>query len=129
MGIYNWGTESDKTDINSFYLKGARTLKFGDLNFGRLSVGWFWGSEDLLLDADGESDDNGVLLAWERTISEVSDKLWLCVDYQGSESGLGALAPGFSWKFADNTAVLFGYVIPNNDDLSETFTVQADIDF
>ena len=129
VGIYNWGTENDKTDINSYYVKAARTLKVDDLNFGRLSVGWFWGSSDLLLDADGNTDHNGVLLAWERTMSEISDKFWVCVDYQGSDSGLGALAPGVSWKFADNVAIVLGYVIPNNDDLSETFTVQADVDF
>ncbi len=129
VGLYNWGMKHDKTDVNSYYVKAARTLKVDDLNFGRFSVGWFWGNSDLLLDEKGDTDANGVLLAWERTISELSDKFWVCVDYQGSDSGLGALAPGVSWKFADNVAVLFGYVIPNNDDLAETFTVQADIDF
>ena len=128
VGIYNWGTSSE-TDVNSYYIEAARTLKVNDFNLGRVSFGWFWGNSDLLLDKHGNTDDNGMILAWERTMSELSDKLWLCVDYQGSDSGLGALAPGFSWKFADNVSVLFGYVIPNNSDLSETYTIQADVDF
>ena len=128
VGGYNFGTEENKTDVNIYYVKGAKTLSVGDYSLGRFSVGWFWGDDELLIDQDLEADDNGVLLAWERTLSEISDKLWICVDYQGTESGVGALAPGFSWKFADNTALLLGYVIPENDDLAETFTVQVDID-
>ncbi len=129
FGGYNFGTEHDKTNLNIFYLEGARTLKIGDLSLGRFSTGWFWGNDKLLVDNDGDADDNGVILSWERTMSEISDKLWICMDYQGSNSGMGAMAPGFSWKFADNTALLFGYVIPNNHDLAETFTVQVDVDF
>ena len=129
VGGYYFGTKQDKTDQNVYYVKGAKTVTFNDFTLGRFSVGWFWGNEDLLLDENSESDADGVLLTWERTMSEISDKLWLCVDYQGSKSGNGALAPGFSWKFADNVSVLFGYVIPNNNDLAETFTVQLDVDF
>lgn len=129
VGGYNFGTEHDKTDINAYYIKTAKTLAVDDFSLGRISFGWFWGSSDLLLGQDGASDDNGMMLAWERTLSELSEKLWICVDYQGSDSGMGALAPGFAWKFADNTSLLLGYVIPNNSGLAETFTVQVDIDF
>ena len=129
FGGYYFGTKHDQTDQNVYYVKGAKTLTVSDFTAGRLSVGWFWGKDELLLDENGEPDSDGVLLTWERTMPEISDKLWLCVDYQGSNSGNGALAPGFAWKFADNVSVLFGYVIPNNDNLAENFTVQLDIDF
>ena len=65
-------------------------------------------------------------------MSEISDKLWLSVDYMGGESSFGALAYGFSWKFAPNTSVIFAYVDQNNDDIAaveDSFTVQVDIDF
>lgn len=129
LGGFYFGTDRDKTDQDIYYLKGAKTVSLGDFPLGRLSVGWFWGNQDLLLDDEGNSDANGLLLAWERTLSEVSDNLTLCVDYQGSESGAGALAPGISYKLADNVSMIFGYVIPNNPDLAETFTVQVDVDF
>lgn len=128
VGGYNFGTESNKTTQNIFYFKAGETLSIGDLSLGRFSAGWFWGNGDVLVDSEGDSEANGVMLTWERTLSELSNKLWVCLDYQGSESGAGALAPGLSWKFADNTSVIFGYVIPNNSDLSQTFTVQVDID-
>ncbi len=129
FGGYYFGTENNKTNQNVIYVKGAETLTLGDFNVGRFSVGWFWGNEDVLLDQNGDSDADGVMLTWERTMSEISDKLWLCVDYQGSDSGLGSLSPGVAWKFADNVSMILGYDIPNNEDLAETFTVQVDVDF
>jgi hypothetical protein len=62
-------------------------------------------------------------------MTEISDKLWVAVDYQGSRSSYGALNLGFSWKFADNTSAIFGYDIYNDRDLANTYTVQVDIDF
>ncbi len=129
LGGFYFGTKNNKTDQDIYYLKTAKTVSFDDFTLGRFSVGWFWGNQDLLVDESLNSDATGVLLAWERTMSEISDKLWFCVDYQGSESGAGALAPGFAWKFAENVSIIFGYVIPNNDQLAETYTMQVDIDF
>lgn len=129
IGGYNFGTKHNKTNFNIYYVEAAKTAALQDFTVGRFSVGWFWGNPELLVDESSNSDATGVILAWERTMTEISDKLWLCMDYQGSNSSVGALAPGFSWKFTDNVSVLFGYVIPNNNDLAETFTVQLDVDF
>lgn len=129
VGAFGLGTEKNKTDNNILYIKTAKTFLINNFNLGRTSVGYFWGNDKLLLDKDGRKDSHGILVAWERVMKEFSDKLWICVDYQGTESGFGALAPGFSWKFADNVSLLFGYVIPNNSRLANTFTVQCDIDF
>ncbi len=129
FGGYYFGTESDKTDVNIYYLKAGETVTLGDFALGRFSGGWFWGNDDLLLDADGGSDDNGVLLTWERTISEISEKLGVGLDYQGTDSGVGALVPWAWWKFTDTVVFNAGWVIPNNDDLVEQFVVEVDIDF
>lgn len=128
VGIYDLGTKKGKTDNNVFYGKVAKTLVLGGLNLGRFSVGGFTGNDKLLLH-DGEEDAQGVLVAWERVMSEITDKLWVCVEYQGSESAYGALNLGFSWKFADNVSAIFGYQIYNDADLANTYTVQVDIDF
>ena len=54
---------------------------------GRLSAGYFAGNKKVLVDENGNSDEKGVLLSWDRTMTEISDKLWLAVDYQGSKIG------------------------------------------
>lgn len=115
------------TDYNVYYAKAAETIG----NFGRLSAGYYIGNKKLLVDENGKEDEKGVLLAWERTMSEISDKLWLSVDYMGGESNFGALAYGFAWKFAPNTSVIFAFVDQNNDEIlpGDTFTMQVDIDF
>jgi hypothetical protein len=129
FGIYDLGTESDKTDYNILYGKAAKTLKVGDINLGRFSLGYFWGNGKLLLDKNGERDNNGVLCAWERTMTEISDKLWVCAEYQGTYSSYGAFNLGFSWNFTKDVAVLCGYQFYNNRDLADTATIQLDINF
>jgi hypothetical protein len=70
-------------------------------------------------------------------MTEISDKLWLAVDYQGGMNYLGALSFGFSWSFSKNISVIFGYDIYNNKKAlynsvntnAQTFTTQLDINF
>jgi len=128
-GIYDWGTEKDKTDYNVLYVKVAKTFTVEKFSLGRFSVGYFNGNDKLLLDGDGEKDNEGILAAWERSLPEISDKLWVCVEYQGSESSYGCMNYGFSYKFSDNVSVLAGMQVYNNRDLADTFTVQVDVDF
>lgn len=116
------------TDYNILYAKAAKTIGPA----GRFSVGYYKGNEKLLVDENGKSDESGILLCWERTMSEISDNLGLAIDYMGGDSSYGALSYGLSWKFAPNASVIFAYVDQNNDKLSaveDWFTVQVDIDF
>jgi hypothetical protein len=73
-------------------------------------------------------DNYGLLAAWERTCPEISERLWVCVEYMGGGSAYGTLNFGTSWKCAANVFLLVGYDRYNNDDLVETATVQIDID-
>ncbi len=127
VGGYSFGTKSDATDYNIVYAKVAKTIG----KFGRFSAGYYTGNDELLVDENGNPDESGVMLAWERTMSEISDNLWVAVDYMGGESSFGVLSYGIAWKFAPNTSVIFGYVDQNNDKVApgDTFTVQVDIDF
>lgn len=124
IGGYDFGTKRDVTDNNIMYALIAKTFFIG-----RFSAGYFTGNDKLLLDSNGNKDNNGILLSWDRTMSEISDKLWFAVDYQGTKSGYGALSAGFSWKFSSNVSVIFGYDIYNNSNLKPTATIQVDIDF
>ena len=60
-------------------------------------------------------------------MSEISDKLWLAVDYQGGNNSFGAISAGAAWYFAPNVSVILGYdhYTLNVDD---TITIQLDID-
>ncbi|MBI5208181.1 MAG: hypothetical protein HY934_10410 [Candidatus Firestonebacteria bacterium] len=127
-GIFDIGTKKDLTDADVYYGKLAKTFEVNKISLGRFSLGYFSGNEKILT-SNGDKDNTGALICLERTITEISDKLWIAVDYQGSKSAYGALNYGFSWKFSDNTSVIFAYDDYNNDDFANTFTVQTDIDF
>ena len=132
-GIFDVGTKAYSTDthigtnFDVLYAKVAKTV--GPV--GRYSVGYFSGNKDLLLNEKGAKVNTGVMVTWERTMNELSDKLWLCVEYMGSRSLYGTFNVGASWKFADNVVLLAGYDVYNNDKLNlpNTFTLQVDIDF
>ena len=124
VGGYDFGTKKDVTDYNIYYVLAAKTL--GKL--GRFSAGYYTGNGKLLTKIDGTKDNDGVLLSWDRTIAEISDKLWLAVDYQGGKNSYGALSVAFAWKFAPNVGVIFGYDIYNESAYKPTATIQLDID-
>jgi hypothetical protein len=128
VGIYDIGIKNDKTDYNILYGKAGKTFSIDNVSLGRFSVGYFKGDSKLLTH-NGKKDNDGALLCWERTMTEISDKLWVAIDYQGSRSSYGATNVGFSYKFSDNTSVIFGYDFYNDKDLADTYTVQLDIDF
>jgi hypothetical protein len=130
VGGYDFGTKKYTTDAgwgtdnNILYGLVAKTLG----KAGRLSLGYYQGNDKLLIDKEGKKDEKGVLASWDRTISEISDKLWVAVDYMGGENAYGALSYGVAWKFAPNVGVILGLDRYNNTDLKSTYTVQVDID-
>ena len=77
------------------------------------------------------------MASWDRSMKEISDKLWLAIDYQQGNNYLGALSFGFSWAFSSNVSVIFGYDIYNDNEVlynstdanRNTFTTQLDINF
>jgi hypothetical protein len=127
VGGYNFGTKSNVTNQDIVYGLAAKTFPV----LGRISAGYFFGNDKILVDANGSKDADGVLLSWDRTLSEISDKLWAAIDYQGTDSALGALSFGVSYAFAKNVSVILGYDIYNKKATGgeNTFTVQVDINF
>jgi hypothetical protein len=133
FGAYNFGLKKDLTNYNIVYGLIAKTIPV----LGRLSVGYYTGNDKLLVDENLKKANNGILISWDRTMTEISDKLWFAVDYQGGENYLGALSFGASWAFSKNVSVIFGYDIYNNkkayyntsNQNANTFTAQVDINF
>lgn len=114
IGAFGFGTMPGITDQNVLYGLLAKTFEFG-----RISAGYFSGNEKVL----GAKENAGLILTWDKV---VNDKLWLCVDYAGTKSALGATFYGFSWAFSSNTSMIFAYGTYNNG-AKPTVTTQLDI--
>jgi len=138
VGGYDFGLKKDVTTYNIVYGIAAKT--FGKL--GRISLGGYKGAvgadagKVLYVASKGvDSAGNpvqissaGVLASWDRTISEISDKLWAAVDYQSGTSGYGAANVGVAWSFSSNVSTIIGYdFYLDQSFLKPTFTVQFDI--
>jgi hypothetical protein len=122
-GIFNIGLQKDVTDYNIMYGMIGKTFPV----IGRLEAGFYSGNDRLLIDpATGKADNSGVLLSWDRQIPEISENLWLAVDYQGGKSTMGAWSYGFAWSFAKNVSVIFARDVFNAD-IPSAFTMQLDI--
>jgi hypothetical protein len=133
LGAYNFGLKKNLTDYNIIYGEIAKTIPF----LGRLSVGYYTGNDKVLVDENLKKANSGILLSWDRSMTEISDKLWLAVDYQGGKSFLGAFSFGASWAFSKNVSLILGYDIYNNKNAyyntnnqnANSFTAQIDINF
>ena len=134
VGGYNFGTKSGDarngepaTNMNVVYAIAGKTVPV----LGRFEAGYYIGNRKVLLDEKGQSDEKGVLLSWDRTLSEISDRLWAGVDYQGGKNMLGALNFGLAWTFAKNVSIIFGYDVYTKKATGgqNTYTVQLDINF
>lgn len=126
IGGYNFGTKTGVTTQNIVYGLVAKTFPLG-----RLSAGYYRGSGKVLTDENGRPANDGVILTWDRTMTELSDKLWFAVDYASGKSTNGALNFGASWAFTKAVSVIFAYDIYNNKKTGgdDTFSIQLDINF
>jgi hypothetical protein len=136
VGMYNVGPSLNRATApgvtsgqNIVYGLVAKTVPV----VGRLTAGYYRGSERALVSdyTTLKSANDGVLLSWDRSMTEISDKLWMAVDYQGGNNVDGAVNFGASWNFAKNVSVIFGYDVYTKHSLAgnNTFTTQLDINF
>jgi len=104
VGAYNLGTVS-ATQQNIVYGLVAKTLPV----VGRISLGGYNGSEQTL----GKKTNNGLLASWDRSMPEISDKLWLAVDYMSGRNYNGEISIGGSWAFSKQISLIVGAVFFN----------------
>jgi hypothetical protein len=112
VGVYNMGTY-DKPEIgvstrqNIAYVLAAKTLPV----VGRISVGGYVAAERALRTYGNPLNNNsGVMASWDRTISELSEKLWLGADYMSGNNANGEISFGASWSFTKQVTLLAGVV-------------------
>ena len=110
VGAFNLGTYEKlekglTTRQNIVYGLVAKTLPV----VGRFSAGGYYGSERAL----GKKTNSGVMASWDRTMSEISDKLWFAADYMGGNNANGEVSVGGSWAFSKQVSVIVGVVFFN----------------
>jgi hypothetical protein len=118
VGAYNLGTY-DKPEVNG--LSTRQNIVYGLVGktlpvIGRLSVGGYYGSSRALATAgnpSGTKNNSGVMASWDRSMPEISDKLWLAVDYMSGNNANGELSVGGSWAFNKNVSLIVGVVFFN----------------
>ncbi|VAX19548.1 hypothetical protein MNBD_NITROSPINAE01-179 [hydrothermal vent metagenome] len=127
IGGYDFGTESNATDFNITYVLAAKTLPV----LGRVSLGYYVGNKDLLVDKNGAEANDGMLASYDRTLAEIDDRLWIAVDYMSGDNAYGALSIGFAWRFSPNISALLGYTSFNDEEVAgdSVMTIQFDMDF
>jgi hypothetical protein len=94
-------------------------------------VGYYSGNGRLLLDENGGAANTGMIASLDR---QIGDRWWAAIDYSSGRSWYGMLSLGFSYAFAPNTAVIFGYVVPNDPGAvagypNRMVTTQLDVNF
>jgi hypothetical protein len=128
-GMFGINTASKALSTDVGYGLVAKTLPV----IGRLSAGGYVGSAESL----GHNANSGLLLSWDRSMPEISENLWLAVDYMSGNNFLGAVSFGGAWTFSKQVSLLVGYNIYNNPGNATTpvvggkptFTTQLDINF
>lgn len=115
IGAYNLGTASEGTSStrqNIVYALTAKTLPV----IGRISVGGYKAAKLALANGTNTVDTNmntGVMASIDRSIPEISDKLWMAVDYMSGNNGNGEISYGLSWAFSKQITLLAGVTVPN----------------
>jgi hypothetical protein len=110
VGGYNLSTvNSVLTKQNIIYGLTAKTFPV----VGRLSVGGYKGNKDALSVGGSTKTNTGVLASWDRSMPEISDKLWLAVDYMSGKNYNGEVSVGGSWAFSKQISLIVGAVFFN----------------
>ena len=117
VGVYGLGTfdkpeQSQSTRQNIAYGLVARTFPV----IGRLSAGGYYGARRALATTYNPVNtdmNSGMMASWDRSMPEVSDKLWLGVDYMSGNNANGELSLGASWAFSKQVTLLAGVVFLN----------------
>ncbi len=92
LGIFNVGTEKDVTDQNIVYGLVGKTIPY----LGRVHIGPYIGNEDSLVDGDGNEENEGFMVGFDRAFMPTTDmqgneysKLIFAADYASGENSIG----------------------------------------
>lgn len=132
VGICNVGTKKDVTDQNILYAAIGKTIP----GVGRLSAGPYIGNKKVLVDGDGNEENTGFMVAFDRGFMPVKDKdgneynKWVfAADYASGDNALGGGGFGIYHFFTKDICILTGPVWFNETAVNGEWkwTIQLDI--
>jgi len=131
LGVINVGTKTGVTDQDTFYLVIGKSLP----PVGRLSVGPYRGSSKLLVDANGDKENSGWMVAFDRAFHSVQgpegefNRFVLAADYASGKNALGGGSVGLYYYFTPNVSLVAGPVWFNEEAINGKmkWTIQLDI--
>ncbi|MDO8747071.1 MAG: hypothetical protein Q7J70_05355 [Thermodesulfovibrionales bacterium] len=132
IGIFNVGTKNNVTNQNTLYGVIGKTIP----GVGRLSAGPYIGNKKVLVDKNGDKENTGFMVAFDRGFVPVKDKAGneynkfvLAADYASGKNAIGGGGVGLYYYFTKEISLLTGPVWFNEEAINGKWkwTVQLDI--
>lgn len=132
LGIFNAGTKKHVTNQNIFYGVVGRTIP----GVGRLSAGPYIGNDKVLIGSEGEKENTGFMVAFDRGFIPVKDKdgneynkIVIAADYASGKNTIGGGGGGLYYYFTKDISLLTGPVFFNDKKINGKWkwTIQLDI--
>ncbi|HEY5521890.1 MAG TPA: hypothetical protein VIK21_01785 [Desulfuromonadaceae bacterium] len=132
VGIFGVGTKNKVTNQNVLYGVIGKSIPV----LGRLSVGPYIGNKDVLVNASGEKENTGFMVALDHGLFPTKDaagaeynKVVLAADYASGKNVIGAGGFGVYYFFTKDISLLTGPVWFNEKAINGTWkwTTQLDI--
>ena len=134
VGIFNVGTKKDVTNQDIFYGVIGKTIP----GVGRLTAGPYVGNKNVLKDKNGEKENAGYMVAFDRGFISSKDaagneynKWVVAADYASGDNALGGGGFGVYYFFTKDISLLTGPVWFNEKAINGAmkWTTQLDINF
>ncbi len=132
LGIFNVGTKNNVTNQNIVHVVIGKTID----GIGRISAGPYIGNKKVLIDKNGDKENTGIMVAFDRGFMPVKDKngneynkLVFAADYASGKNALGGGGFGLYYYFTKDISLLTGPVWFNEEAINGKWkwTVQLDI--
>jgi hypothetical protein len=132
VGIFNAGTRDGVTNQNILYGVVGATIP----SVGRLSAGPYFGNGDVLVDRNGEKENHGFMVAFDRGFLPTRDaagneynRLVVAADYASGRNLVGGGGFGIYYYFSKDISLLTGPVFFNEEAINGKWkwTTQLDV--
>lgn len=132
LGVFNVGTKSDVTNQDIVFGVIGKSIPV----LGRISAGAYFGNKKVLVDKDGEKENAGFMVAYDRPFLSVKDKegnefsrVVFAADYASGKNAVGGGGAGLYYFFTKDICLLTGPVFFNEAAINGKWkwTVQLDI--
>lgn len=110
VGIYDVGTNPSTTGFDIADVVIGKTIPY----IGRLHVGYYYGNHAVLVNGNGQPDNQGWMIGYDRTIITISkwwmDSIVLAADYASGSNYIGGGGFGLYFNWTKNISLLTGPV-------------------